>query len=68
MSIQRDQVHRSGELIWWALHEKALIPENGQPMLRYHLGKLCLGRCHLKSEAAGVLDLPPGGGGTSLQS
>ena len=61
MSIQGDPVHHGGELIRWALHEEALIPEDGQPMLRYHLGKLCLRRCHSRSEAAGVLDLLPGG-------
>ena len=61
MSIQGDPVCHGGELIRRALHEENFIPENGQPMLRYHLGKLCLGRRHSKSEEAGVLDLPPGG-------
>ena len=68
MSIQGDPVCGGDELIQWALHEEALIPEDGQPMLRYHLGKLCLGRRCLRSEATGVLNLPLGGQGTSLQS
>ena len=61
MSIQWDPVCQGGELIQWALHEEAFIPQNGQSMLHYDLGQLCLGRCHSWSEVAGVLDLPPGG-------
>ena len=66
--IKRDPVCRGSKLVWWALHEEAFPPENGQPMLGYHLGKLCLGRCHSRYEVAGVLDVPSGGQGASLQS
>ena len=68
MGIKRDPVHRGSELVWWALHKEAFPPENGQPMLSYHLRKVCLGCSHLRYEAAGVLNVPSGGRGTSLQS
>ena len=59
MSIQWNPVCRGGELIWWALHQEAVLPEIGQPMLCDHLGRLRLRHRHLKSKVAGVLDLPP---------
>ena len=59
MSIQQDPVHRDGKLIWWALHQDAVLPEIGQPVLRNHIGRLRLRHRRLKSKAAGVLDLPP---------
>ena len=60
MGIQRDPVCRGSELVQWALQEEAFPPENGQPVLGYHLGKLCLRRCRLRYEVAGVLDVPSG--------
>ena len=61
MGIQRDPVCRAGELVQWVLHKEAFPPENGQPMLGYHLWKLCLGCRHSRYEVAGVLDVPSGG-------
>ena len=61
MGIQRDPVCQGGELFWWALHEEAFPPENRQPMFSYYLGKVCLGCCHSRYEAAGVVDVPSGG-------
>ena len=68
MSIQWDPVRRGGELIQYALHQEAVIPEIGQPMLHNHLGRLHLRHRHLKSKVAGVLNLPPCGRVASLRS
>ena len=68
MGIQRDPVCWGSKLVRWALHEEALPPENGQPMLSFQLRKLCLGHRCSRYEVAGVLDVPSGGQGASLQS
>ena len=39
-SVQRDPVHRDGELVQGALHEEAFPPENRQPMIGYYLRKV----------------------------
>ena len=66
--IQRDPVCWGGELVRWALHEEAFPPENRQPMFGYYLRKFHLRRRHSRYEAAGVVYVPSGGQGTSLQS
>ena len=66
--VQRDPVCRGGELVQWALHKEAFPPENRQPMFGYYLRKVWLGCCHSGYEAAGVVDVPSGGQGASLQS
>ena len=68
MGIQRDPVCQGSELIHWALHKEAFPPENRQPMFGYYLRKLHLRHNHSRYEVAGVVYVPSGGRGTSLQS
>ena len=55
--IQRDPVIRGCELIRWALHQDAVLPETVQPMLCNHLRRLCFRLRCSKTKAAGTIDL-----------
>ena len=55
--IQWDPVLWGCELIRWALHQDAIIPELVQRMLGNHLRRLRFRRRRSKSKVAGTFDL-----------